>query len=144
MLKTESYFLLFLLLTFSYSAVYNRFSPYWDKPERIKVNRTLNIKIELLANFGTSEIMKQTAKQAILKNFSGEWPNTGNESNLIGEAMERRFGGVWMVAIFDIDFDAAYTIVKRSPSYMLFGVNERAILIAKEGNGRKNSNNPLL
>nr|CAD2163689.1 unnamed protein product [Meloidogyne enterolobii] len=89
--------------------------------------------------------MKQAAKQAILQNFSGKWPDSGNESNLIGEAMERRFGGVWMVAVFDIDFDAAYTIVRRSPSYMLFGVNDRAILIAREGNGRRqNKNNPLL
>lgn len=54
----------------------------------------------------------------------------------------------------DIDFDAAYTIVRRSPSYMLFGVshshglmficrhpflkvNNRAILIAREGNGKR-------
>jgi len=29
--------------------------------------------------------MKQAAKQAILQNFSGKWPDTGNESNLIGE-----------------------------------------------------------
>ncbi|KAL7079193.1 hypothetical protein ACQ4LE_001088 [Meloidogyne hapla] len=145
MLRIENYFVLLLLATFVYSAVYDRYSPYWNKPERVKINRTFNIKIELLANFGVSERMKQTAKQAILQNFSGQWPNTGNESNLIGEAMEKRFGGVWMVAIFDIDFDAAYTIVRRSPSYILFGVNDRAILIAREGDGRKHkSNNPLL
>jgi hypothetical protein len=79
--------------------------------------------------------------------------------------MERHFGGFWMVAIFvspkrvesirqpssssfsssepnkDIDFDAAYTIVRRSPSYMLFGVNNRAILVAREGNGSRRRNN---
>jgi hypothetical protein len=85
---------------------------------------------------------------------------------VIFQKMEKHFGGAWMVAIFvsfpgniwvkgvkgiadsvvkDIDFDAAYTIVRRSPSYLLYGVNNRAILIAREGNGRRRKGeNPIL
>lgn len=51
--------------------------------------------------------------------------------------MANKYGGYWMVAIFDIDYDAAYTIIRRSPNYLLFKVNNRAILIAKEGNSQQ-------
>lgn len=138
-------FLPLLFVPFSMAAIFDRYSPYWSKPDRLTVNRTIKVKMELLANFGASERMKRIAKQSILDIFSGKWPGTGDESNYIGEKMEKHFGGAWMVAIFDIDFDAAYTIVRRSPSYLLYGVNNRAILIAREGNGRRRKGeNPIL
>ncbi|KAL3124919.1 hypothetical protein niasHT_001812 [Heterodera trifolii] len=126
-----------LLFLSAQCALYNRFSPTWEKPEIVTVSRQISIKIELMADFGTNNQMKMVARKAILSVFSGTWPTTGDESNYIGEIMEKQFGGRWMVGIFDIDFDAAYTIVRRSPSYMLFGVNNRAILIAREGNGKR-------
>uniref|UniRef100_A0A914GTR8 Uncharacterized protein n=1 Tax=Globodera rostochiensis TaxID=31243 RepID=A0A914GTR8_GLORO len=136
--------LLPLLFSSVQCAIYNRFSPTWGKPQTVPVWRQISLKIELLADFGTNDQMEMTARKAILDVFSGTWPTTGDESNYIGEAMESRFGGAWMVGILDVEFDAAYTIVRRSPSYMLFGVNNRAILIAREGNGKHTKNGRLL
>lgn len=58
--------------------------------------------------------------------------------------MAKKFDGYWMVAIFDIDYDAAYTIIRRSSNYLLFKANNRAILIAKESNGEQINNSSLL
>lgn len=47
--------------------------------------------------------------------------------------MEDKFGGFWMVAIFDGDFDIAYTISRRSRSYGVFAIDDRLILVARDG-----------
>ncbi len=50
-----------------------------------------------------------------------------------------------MVGIFDAEFDVAYTITRRSSSYLLYAANDRTILIAKEGgkDREKNKEFPL-
>lgn len=58
--------------------------------------------------------------------------------------MEKHFGGLWMVGIYDIDYDTAYTIIRRSPSYMLFAANDRAILISKDGGDDKNKGRSII
>lgn len=39
-----------------------------------------------------------------------------------------------MVGMFSADFDAAYTITKRSKNYGLYVIDDKMILIAKDGN----------
>lgn len=48
--------------------------------------------------------------------------------------MENAFGGFWMVGMFSADFDMAYTITRRSRNYGLFTIDDKMILIAKDGN----------
>lgn len=47
--------------------------------------------------------------------------------------MTAAVGGVWMAGMFDGFSDIAYTVVRRSPSYMIFTVEDRKILLAREG-----------
>jgi hypothetical protein len=47
--------------------------------------------------------------------------------------MENRYGGFWAVSIFDSDYDVAYTISRRSRSYGVFSVDDRLVLIARDG-----------
>uniref|UniRef100_A0A915EBS1 Uncharacterized protein n=1 Tax=Ditylenchus dipsaci TaxID=166011 RepID=A0A915EBS1_9BILA len=118
------------------AAILNRYHPLSsDNGEVLNYQRPFNLRLELLASSGASPKMKQVARQSIINSFTGQWGNSGYESDDIGTNMEKYFAGAWMVGIFDIDYDAAYTIIRRSPSYMLYGANDRAILIAREGNG---------
>uniref|UniRef100_A0AC34QHN1 Dynein light chain n=1 Tax=Panagrolaimus sp. JU765 TaxID=591449 RepID=A0AC34QHN1_9BILA len=78
--------------------------------------------------------MINSAKKAILDQYSGIVMNSGVESNEIAKDMEKKYGGYWMVGIFSADFDVAYTITRRSKSYGVFRIDDKMILIAKDGN----------
>ncbi|KAH7729361.1 hypothetical protein AAVH_02836 [Aphelenchoides avenae] len=67
------------------------------------LKRDFGLKLELLASVGASADMEQTAKSSIMKHFTGGWPNSADESNNISEDMEKRFRGMWMVAVFDAE-----------------------------------------
>uniref|UniRef100_A0AC35GL50 Uncharacterized protein n=1 Tax=Panagrolaimus sp. PS1159 TaxID=55785 RepID=A0AC35GL50_9BILA len=82
--------------------------------------------------------MSDTAEKAVRDHYSGIVPNSGNECNEISMEMEGKFGGFWMVSIFDSDYDIAYTISRRSRSYGLFGIDDRIVLIARDGGKRPN------
>ncbi|KAI6218019.1 hypothetical protein M3Y99_01735900 [Aphelenchoides fujianensis] len=130
----------FLLLTVGRSAIFNRYHPL--KGENIST-KSSHLHIELLASSNVSGAMKKTAVEATRRFFHGDWKPTGDDSELIGEAMEQRFGGRWMVGIF-AESDAAFTIVRRSPNYLLFRVNKRVLLIARESAHPKIHNSSLL
>ncbi|CAJ0924608.1 unnamed protein product, partial [Mesorhabditis belari] len=52
------------------------------------------------------------------------------------EELEKKFGGYWMVGIFEDPYGMAYTVSRRSPMYVVFEVNEKAgILCASQGSG---------
>uniref|UniRef100_A0A914BXZ0 Uncharacterized protein n=1 Tax=Acrobeloides nanus TaxID=290746 RepID=A0A914BXZ0_9BILA len=91
------------------------------------------MKIEVLASYGMSKAMLSTAKQAIIKHFTHNLYMSGIEADRIGEDLEDVFGGLWAVYNYDIDYDIAYTIVRRSPSYVLFQVDDRGMLLARDG-----------
>ncbi|KAI6176080.1 hypothetical protein M3Y97_00760100 [Aphelenchoides bicaudatus] len=139
MLLLKSCFLLLVSFEFTSSAVFNRYQPMHGKFVSSK-----GIKIEKLASFGTTSKMQQTAVQLIRKYFHPRWFITGQDSEKISNVMEQRFGGNFFVGMFSGETDTAYTVVRRSPSYMLFRVADRVILIAKESPNPKLHNDSLL
>lgn len=47
--------------------------------------------------------------------------------------MEKKFGGNFFVGIFSGNTDTAFTIVRRSPTYMLYKIADKmTLLVAKE------------
>ncbi|CAD5228551.1 unnamed protein product [Bursaphelenchus xylophilus] len=122
--------------------LYNRYVPPSNGAGN-EFNRldSTRMHIELLARYGCTPQVITTAAQLIKDSFNDDgWATTGDDTHAIGTGMEKAFGGKWMVGEFNAEFDVAYTIVRRSPTYMLFLVNKRHILIAKEGlNDRLNT-----
>ncbi len=49
--------------------------------------------------------------------------------------LERKYGGVWAVYIYDSNYDIAFTTTRRATTYALIAADDRVILLAKEGGG---------
>ncbi|CAD5220676.1 unnamed protein product [Bursaphelenchus okinawaensis] len=131
-----------VLVSTTHGILYNRYVPdaTGDAIHYVR-GGTQKISIEVLSRFHMAPQMVTTATQLIKDNFSDHsWMDAGDESNVIGDAMEKSYGGHWMVGQFSAAFDVAYSIVRRSPAYILFLVNERHVLIAQESPNPKFSN----
>ncbi|RCN48853.1 hypothetical protein ANCCAN_05137 [Ancylostoma caninum] len=88
--------------------------------------------IEITLTFGATDEMILAAETAINDYYSGELGAQGDETEKMGEVMERYFGGFWSVGIFDDPYGYSWTIIRRSPSFVMFDVNGKGVAFAME------------
>uniref|UniRef100_A0A7E4UYE0 Inhibitor_I69 domain-containing protein n=1 Tax=Panagrellus redivivus TaxID=6233 RepID=A0A7E4UYE0_PANRE len=148
-LKNRVVVLVTTLFSISHASVFNRYVPRVNSIGATQEHRTRftvdpSTKVDLLAEYGMTPGMRAKARAAILKHYTGIIVNSGEEANQIALEMENAFGGYWMVAIFDTDYDAAYTITRRSNNYGLYDIDDRMILVAKDGNGWRGHTHGLI
>ncbi|KAL6740477.1 hypothetical protein Aduo_013828 [Ancylostoma duodenale] len=89
--------------------------------------------IEVTLTFGATDEMILAAETAINDYYSGELGAQGDETEKMGEVMENYFGGYWSVGIFDDPYGYSWTVIRRSPSFVMFDVNGKGVAFAKEG-----------
>ncbi|CAJ0953327.1 unnamed protein product, partial [Mesorhabditis belari] len=94
------------------------------------------LKFEAVVTYGMTSDEIMSIEQTIVNHLSGDQLQSGRETNQIGDELEKKFGGYWMVGIFEDPYGMAYTVSRRSPMYVVFEVNEKAgILCASQGSG---------
>ncbi|KAE9554756.1 hypothetical protein FO519_002017 [Halicephalobus sp. NKZ332] len=104
------------------------------QPPKTFVDKSDFKKVDCVASYGFSPEMKTMAEKSIIDHYSGIVANSGIESNNIATDMENKYGGFWMIGIFSADLDVAYTITRRSRNYGVFTIDDKMILVAKDGN----------
>ncbi|ETN77799.1 hypothetical protein NECAME_10779 [Necator americanus] len=99
---------------------------------KMRIHRYPKNVIEVTLSFGATDEMILAAETAINDYYSGVLMTQGEETEEMGEVMERYFGGFWSVGIFDDPYGFSWTIIRRSPAFAMFDVNGKGIVFAKE------------
>ncbi|CAI4227710.1 unnamed protein product [Auanema sp. JU1783] len=115
----------------------NKFTTKYDPEVLIEGTRTIHKypthRMEVTLSFGVTEEVIRFLESVVETYYKGpETRDSLAEITKIAETVEGTLGGYWSILFLDDPYGYAFTIYRRSPSYVVLDVNGQGISIAKE------------